>query len=302
MDIDDQMIGRFLTRREVLALMGSAGAALLVGCSGSDDDDATGTSSQGADTQATSASTATPTIEPAETEPTDPTATGNTTATNTAEAAGSAATSAQIDPTALAACVVAPELTEGPYYVDIDFERSDIRSDPSTGTVVDGTTLELVLRTLQVGGDGCAPLAGAAVDIWHCDANGVYSDSQDPGFDTTGQFFLRGYQVSDDNGVVRFTTIYPGWYQGRAVHIHFKVQGDAGSGQSYEFTSQFFFDESLTDVVQAEAPYAAKGYRTTLNEDDMIYRDGGSALMLEVSQNESGDGYIATFDIGIQLA
>lgn len=308
MDIDDQMVGRILNRREVLALLGSAGAALLVGCSAGDDDhSATSTSTPGTSAQATStsllptattgaATTATSTTGSAETATTASTEP----AISTATVAESTATSAGIDASALPACVVAPELTEGPYYVDIDFDRSDIRSDPSTGDVVEGVPLQLVLRAFQVGGEGCTPLAGAAIDIWHCDAFGVYSDSQDPGFDTTGQYFLRGYQVTDDDGLVQFTTIYPGWYQGRAVHIHFKVQGDAGSGQSYEFTSQFFFDEAVTDVVHAQEPYASKGYRTLLNEGDMIYREGGSELMLTLTQSD--DGYTGAFDIGIQLA
>jgi protocatechuate 3,4-dioxygenase beta subunit len=281
---------------------------MLIGCSTSDDDDApTSIASQGTAAKATSTpaapttttgttATATATAGTAET----PTTTATESATSTVPAVESTATSAEIDTTVLPACVVAPELTEGPYYVDIDFERSDIRSDPSTGEVVQGAPLQLVLRALQVGGNGCTPLAGASIDIWHCDALGVYSDSQDPGFDTTGQFFLRGYQVTDENGIVQFTTIYPGWYQGRAVHIHFKVQGDAGSGESYEFTSQFFFDEAVTDVVHAQEPYASKGYRTLLNEDDMIYQDGGSQLMLSLTRTD--DGYTGTFDIGIQLA
>src|SRR5687767_9319055 len=111
-----------------------------------------------------------------------------------------------IDPITLPACVVAPALTEGPYYVDVDLERSDIRSDPSSGQLVEGVPLQLVLRTLRVTREGCLPLVGANVDIWHCDALGVYSDTVDPGFDTSGKQFLRGYQVSDGNGNVRFTT------------------------------------------------------------------------------------------------
>ncbi len=89
---------------------------------------------------------------------------------------------------------------------------------------------------------------GAIVDIWHCDAAGVYSDATDPGFNTVGKKFLRGYQVTDANGGVQFTTIYPGWYRGRTVHIHFKVRAKAKSGQSYEFTSQLYFDDAIPRI------------------------------------------------------
>ena len=128
----------------------------------------------------------------------------------------------------------------------------------------------------------------------------MYSDAQDLGFNTLGQQFLRGYQVSDADGMVRFTTIYPGWYRGRAVHIHFKIRGDAGSGQSYEFTSQFFFDEALTDRVFARAPYASRVRRDTTNADDGIYREAGPQLVLAVA--EAGPGYRALFNLGLDLS
>jgi protocatechuate 3,4-dioxygenase beta subunit len=154
---------------------------------------------------------------------------------------------------------VRPALTEGPYFVDEMINRSDIRSDPSDGSIKEGTPLNLTLYVSQINGSGCTPLAGAQVDVWHCDAAGVYSDASDPGFNTKGQKFLRGYQVTDANGMAKFTTIYPGWYQGRAVHIHFKIRTDPSSASGYEFTSQWFFDETLTDQVHAQQPYAAKG-------------------------------------------
>src|SRR5919109_727796 len=158
-------------------------------------------------------------------------------------------------------CVARPELTEGPYYVDEELNRSDIRSDPSTGTVKPGALLRLTVNVSQVTGSACAALAGAVVDVWHCDALGVYSDVSDPSFNTVGQKFLRGYQVTDANGVASFTTIYPGWYQGRTVHIHFKVRSPAGASSAYEFTSQLFFDDSLSDQVFTQSPYASKGTR-----------------------------------------
>jgi protocatechuate 3,4-dioxygenase beta subunit len=141
------------------------------------------------------------------------------------------------------------------------------------------------------------PLEAASVDVWHCDALGV-SDAQDPGFSTKGQKFLRGYQVTDASGKAQFTTIYPGWYQGRAVHIHFKIRNAAPAGKAFEFTSQLFFNEDLTDQVHAQSPYAQKGQRTLKNDGDMIYRSGGAQLLLDAAK--SGDGYAATFDVGLQ--
>jgi len=189
------------------------------------------------------------------------------------------------------ACVVRPEVTEGPYYVNEDLNRSDIRSDPGTGAVKDGAPLALTFDVSKGTSGGCTPLQGAKVEIWHCDAAGVYSDVSDPGFNTKGQQFLRGYQATDANGRATFTTIYPGWYRGRAVHIHFKVHPDAGT----VFTSQLFFDDALSDQVFAQAPYAGKGQRDTLNSRDSIYKD---LLLLTVAK--AGQGYAATFDLGIQ--
>src|SRR5215211_5537372 len=195
-------------------------------------------------------------------------------------------------------CVVRPQLTEGPYFVDERLNRSDIRTDPTSGAVSAGQLLVLNFNVSRVSGNSCTPLPGAYVDIWHCDAAGSYSDVRDAGFDTRGRKYLRGYQVTDSSGAVQFQTIYPGWYSGRAVHIHFKIRLFAGSEETYEFTSQLFFDDSLTDQVHAQSPYNAKGSRDTRNSRDSIYSGGGSQLLLNVSQ--SGQSYTATFDIGLE--
>jgi len=176
-------------------------------------------------------------------------------------------------PRGIIPCVVRPQETEGPYFVDDKLNRSDIRSDPSDGAVAPGTPFALTFNVARLGANACAPLAGAIVDVWHCDARGVYSDVEDPGFNTKGKRFLRGYQVTDANGVAGFTTIYPGWYAGRTVHVHFKIR----SGRS-EFTSQLYFDDGLTDRVHAQAPYAAKGRRTLRNADDRIFAENGAQL------------------------
>ena len=169
------------------------------------------------------------------------------------------------------------------------------------GAVKDGVPLAITFAVQAVDGRSCVPLAGVVVDIWHCDALGVYSDVQDPGFNTVGQKFLRGYQVTDANGAANFVTIYPGWYQGRTVHVHFKLRTDPGAAQGFEFTSQLYFDDALTDVVHAQQPYAAKGQRTLRNSGDGIYRNGGSQLLLAPTADGTG-GYRATFDIALEGA
>src|ERR687889_1498632 len=245
---------RYLSRREMLGLMGSTAAAItLAGCGGSE------RSGQPGAGETTDASTA-------------------------AE-------------TASTTCVVRPEQTEGPYYVDTGLDRSDIREER------EGVPLELTFNVSRVDeGDAsaCGPLAGAVVDVWHCDAAGEYSGVEDRGagdFDTTGATFLRGYQLTDENGTATFTTIYPGWYQGRAVHIHFTIRDSPESQQGYEFTSQLYFDDALTDEVQSQGPYAEKGERDLRNREDGIFQGGGDELLLDLTEN--GQGYAATFDIAL---
>ena len=196
-------------------------------------------------------------------------------------------------------CVVRPEQTEGPYFVDERLNRSDIRSDLTDGRIRPGTPLALTLLVSRLGAGDCQPLPGAQVDIWHCDALGVYSDVRDPGFDTIGQKFLRGYQVTDVRGEARFVTVYPGWYAGRTVHIHVKIRTAPVARRSFEFTSQLYFDDMLTDRVHADPPYAATGPRTARNQHDWIFRHGGDQLML--APTIVADGYAAVFAIGLQI-
>ena len=154
-------------------------------------------------------------------------------------------------------CLFRPEQTEGPYFVEERLHRSDIRSDPTTGEIKAGVPLALTVALSRVGGDGqCQPLSGAQVDIWHCDALGVYSDVKDPSFSTLGSKFLRGYQLTDAQGEARFSTIYPGWYEGRTVHIHLTVtHGDRHA------VTQLYFPDELTDQVFARrlTPGAQRG-------------------------------------------
>jgi protocatechuate 3,4-dioxygenase beta subunit len=199
------------------------------------------------------------------------------------------------------ACIVRPQQTEGPYFVDEQLNRSDIRSDPSDGSVKEGVTVRLGFHVSRIAGGACSPLNGAVVDVWQCDALGVYSDVQDINglFDTRGKRFLRGYQTADASGTAQFITIYPGWYPGRTVHIHFKIRTDPAAQRGFEFTSQLYFDDAITDHVHAQAPYAAKGPRPLKNDRDYIFRSGGRQLMLLPTKD--AQGFIGTFDIGLQI-
>jgi protocatechuate 3,4-dioxygenase beta subunit len=193
------------------------------------------------------------------------------------------------------ACVLTPEKTEGPYFVDERLNRSDIRVDPSNGSVQAGVPLRLTITVLDLD-NACAPVSGAAVDIWHANADGLYSDVS--ANQTVGRKYLRGYQVTDANGAVQFTTVYPGWYSGRAIHIHFKIRKFDGSSTTYEFTSQIFFDESVNQAVLTQGPYAAHGQADTPNSADNIYGTDGGDLTAAVVADGSG-GYAATFGVGV---
>lgn len=196
------------------------------------------------------------------------------------------------------ACVLTPAQTEGPYFVDERLNRADVRGDPASGSARPGALLTLTLAVSSIDGGRCIPVSGAIVDIWHCDAAGVYSDASDMSFNTKGSKFLRGYQTSDANGRVRFTTIYPGAYPGRAVHIHFKVRTRRPGGDA-EFTSQLYFDDALTDRVHAQKPYVGTSERTR-NARDGLYRRGGRELQLDVVGTDGG--YAATYDVGLKGA
>jgi protocatechuate 3,4-dioxygenase beta subunit len=198
-------------------------------------------------------------------------------------------------------CVVTAALTEGPYFVDEKLNRSDIRSDPTTGAVSAGVPLELTFNVSRFASNACTPLTGAYLDVWHCDSAGTSSDVSGSG---SSRKFLRGYQITDANGVARFVTVYPGWYQGRAVHVHFKLRLFAGTAKTYEFTSQFFFDEALTSQVHAQSPYNSKGTRNVVNGRDGIYNSLSAAeratLTLQATADGSG-GYAGVINLGVQV-
>ena len=196
-------------------------------------------------------------------------------------------------------CIAIPEQTEGPFFVDRALERSDIRREPATGRGTPGVPLALRFELSQVTAAGdCIVLPAAQLDIWHCDAEGKYSGVDDGRRSTTHQMFLRGYQRSGADGLVRFTTIYPGWYPGRAVHIHFKIRVPTAGGRIDEFTSQLYFNDALTDRVHAQEPYSRHRGQRLLNSRDMIFREGGRQLVLPVVEAEAA--YQATFRIAMR--
>lgn len=198
-------------------------------------------------------------------------------------------------------CIARPEQTEGPFFVDEALNRSDIRSDPRTGEIKSGVPLRLVFNVSRSHGTTCSPLSGAHVDLWHSDANGRYSDVSGfgNGPSTAGQQFLRGYQLTDSAGSARFLTIFPGWYGGRPVHLHFKIRSARDSTPGFSFTSQLYFDDALAERVFAMEPYASRGRRWMRNSDDGIFRDGGKQLLL--SAEPDGAGLAAAFAIGLLL-
>ena len=262
MENDDKPVGQILSRRDALKLLGVGSAAFLAACASPE-----GTS----------------TVVPA--------------------AGSTQVLSTQISSTASTTldCVVRPELTIGPYFVDEQLNRSDIRSDSSDNSVREGLPLILNINVTSAGDNRCIPIEGAQVDIWHCDAQGQYSGVSAQGSDSTGQDFLRGYQLTDANGAVQFQTIYPGWYSGRAVHIHFTIRTQGADGADYQFTSQFFFDDTLTDQVHTLEPYASKGDRDTRNSNDNIFSGGGDQLLLNL-QGDATNGYTGSMSIGLDLS
>ncbi len=177
-------------------------------------------------------------------------------------------------------------MTEGPYYVEGDKVRKDVREGKP------GVLLDLRATVLDV--SSCKPLKGAAVDIWHCDAGGIYSDTSSQG--TDGLTFLRGIQRTDANGLASFKTIYPGWYPGRTVHIHVKVH----LGGATIHTGQLFFPDAITDAVYTQAPYKSRPNRDPRNAADSIYRNGGSKSVVKLTK--SGSAYIGRVTMGVQTS
>jgi protocatechuate 3,4-dioxygenase beta subunit len=198
-------------------------------------------------------------------------------------ALGLAGLEARESDAASVSCILTPEQTEGPYYIAGEKLRRNI-TEGRPGAA-------MLLRTFVVDASTCRPIRNAAVDIWHADAGGVYS-----GFGTgaSNRTFMRGVQRTNAKGLASFRTVYPGWYQGRTVHIHVKVH----VGGTVLHTGQLYFPDSVTDAVYRHTPYSARGSRDVRNATDSIYRNGGSRSTLSVKKNGAGL-YIATITMGV---
>lgn len=205
--------------------------------------------------------------------------------------------------------VATPELTEGPFFIDNKLKRKNVLGDTKRESVKDGIPLKLKVTVYELKDGKGVALKNAQVDIWHADTIGSYSDESPSPIqreDTKGQTWLRGCQTTDAQGVVEFKTIYPGWYIGRTSHIHFKIRTYSASGNTtHEFTSQFFFDEKINDVVLKRVPYNSVS-RPVRNEQDGIFAyrqaDGtrvGSHLVLNMKEAKSG--YDASFSVALVL-
>jgi len=236
-----------LDRREVIRIIGAAGAAAVAAACGSE--------------TATSPSVVASTV-------TTTAGTGVTGGTSSNEA-----------------CAVSPNETAGPYPSKSDIIRSDIRENRQ------GVPLALTIRVINVS-SGCAPLANANVEIWQCDAAGNYSEYGSQ----TSQTYLRGIQTTDANGQVNFMTVYPGWYQGRATHIHIEV---TMNGRSVKVT-QIAFPETINNAVYATGVYASRGSNPTSNLQDGIFADSLSSELVTPSGNPTA-GYSASYQVGVAV-
>lgn len=204
---------------------------------------------------------------------------GGETAAGGGESATVPATSG---PRATPDCTLTPELTEGPFYLDLDLVRRDITEGRP------GTPLELAITVVDA--DSCQPISDAAVDVWHCDAAGVYS-----GVERGSGTFLRGVQLTKADGEATFRTIYPGWYPGRAVHIHLKVH----VGVSEAYTGQLFFDDAVTRAVYERSPYNERPGPDVRNEADGIFTESRGATVVSV---EPGKRFRGAVTLGVPRA
>jgi protocatechuate 3,4-dioxygenase beta subunit len=185
--------------------------------------------------------------------------------------------------TGSASCATTPAETVGPYPSHANLFRADIRDSKP------GTTLSLTINVVNTT-NNCSPVPDVNVGIWQCDATGNYSEYGSQ----TAQSYLRGIQTTNASGQVVFTTIYPGWYQGRATHIHVEVVRNGSSAK----VTQIAFPESVNSAVYANGVYASRGSNPTANARDGIFADSLSSELATVSGDQAG-GYNATFTVGI---
>ena len=267
---------RTITRRQVLVVGGAGLAAVAIGLSSTDIAKAATATTKKKNTPKTGAKSTT-TVKK-KTTPTTALASNPSAATAATTRTSESGLGGLLPANA---CVLSPEMTEGPFYLDINKIRSDITEARP------GTPLALSLTVMSA--TTCKPIVDAAVDIWHTDALGTYS-----GVQGNAGIFMRGTQRSDANGVVQFKTVYPGWYNGRTVHIHVMVH----VGGNSVHTGQLFFDDAITDEAYKAAPYNTRGTRTQRNSNDGIHQGGGASSTLKPTK--SATGYSASLAMGVQ--
>lgn len=187
----------------------------------------------------------------------------------------------------VAGCWATPEETQGPFYFDPGLIRQDVREGRA------GVLLDLTITVID---NTCDPHFGVLFDLWQCDKDGCYSGYNQPTCSAVGQTFLRGTQISDGGGVVRFRTIYPGWYPGRATHIHFKVRTPT---TTYK-TSQFAFPEWANAEVYASPLYVGRGPNPTSNEEDGVFGAEEPLHQIVDLTGNPTNGYLGTYTAGVE--
>lgn len=205
---------------------------------------------------------------------------------------------------ATAVCTLTKEMTEGPYHLDGQYVRADVTEGKA------GVPLKLALTVVDDA--TCVPIGNALVEIWHADALGEYSGfvGANGHSETDDGTFLRGAVLTDSGGVASITTIYPGWYRGRCVHVHVKVHTGVTVTSDGRFTGgrelhtgQLFFDERVTAAVAKVSPYSANRVARTTLAQDSIYDDGGAAsglLTLTALGGSTSSGYTGTLTLGVE--
>lgn len=193
-------------------------------------------------------------------------------------------------------CWLTPAAVEGPFYFNPNLVRQDIRTDVDTGTLHTGLQLNMTFTIIDI---NCNPIPNVLVDVWHADKDGLYSGYVQPGGNTVGQDFMRGIQMTDANGQCLIITSYPGWYPGRATHIHFKVRLNSTT----YITSQFCFLDSVNNTVYATPLYSGRGPNPTTNASDGIFHNADPQyLRMEMTPNVTTGGYDGTYTIGVSGA
>lgn len=257
----------YLTRRSaLLALGGAASAGVLLSCGGGSDGD---------------------------------------TVTSTSSTSGGTSSGATTSTTSSTACTVTPEGEIGPYFVDDSaaaFNRGDIRSNLDGSDTQTGIPVTLNITVVD-SENSCVGLQSAQIDIWHCNAPGVYSAENVE--DTSGVTWLRGYQLTDSAGQATFTTIFPGWYQGRTTHIHLRIRSkysEASSTSDGTNTTQLFFPQATVDTINTTvAPYSAHGTNPTTNAADRVYTTETGGKMELALSGDATAGYTASVTIALPI-